>query len=214
MAKAKSQKSSPKKSVKKGVKKSANKTAKKVKAPKAKATKGSKQASVKSKLKKGAAKAKVKPFVKKAIKKASPKKTAKNSKKVAPAKAKKSAKGVVATKVKKTANSTTSKSVQNIYREVLSPLDDRLLVKLSGVEKKTPGGLFIPDTVSDTSGNLQGIVVAVGRGHLTKKGKVKHMDVSLGDQVVFTQYAGSKVQIQNEEFVILRESDVLGIIQK
>ncbi|MEN0057764.1 MAG: co-chaperone GroES [Bdellovibrio sp.] len=97
---------------------------------------------------------------------------------------------------------------------VVTPLDDRLVVRLSGVEKRTPGGLYIPDTVADVSGNLEGLVVAVGRGHLNKKGHTRPMDVQVGDRVVFSEYAGSKIKIQNEELIILREGDVMGVVAK
>ncbi|KHD89255.1 MAG: hypothetical protein OM95_04560 [Bdellovibrio sp. ArHS] len=96
----------------------------------------------------------------------------------------------------------------------VTPLDDRLIVQLSGAEKMTPGGLYIPDTVADTSGNLQGSVVAVGRGHMTKKGHLKPMDVQVGDKVIFSEYAGNKIEIQNEDLIILREGDVLGVVAK
>lgn len=96
----------------------------------------------------------------------------------------------------------------------VTPLDDRLIVRLSGAEKMTAGGLYIPDSVSDTSGNLQGVVVAAGRGHFSKKGHLRPMDVKLGDKVVFSEYAGSKIKIQNEDLVILRESDVMGVVAK
>lgn len=96
----------------------------------------------------------------------------------------------------------------------VTPLDDRLLVQLSGSEKMTAGGLYIPDTVADTSGNLQGVVVSVGRGHMNKKGHVRPMDVKVGDKIVFSQYAGSKIKIQNEDLIILREPDVMGIVSK
>jgi len=98
--------------------------------------------------------------------------------------------------------------------KLVTPLDDRLIVQISGVEKKTPGGLYIPDTVTDTSGNLEGHVVAVGRGRLSKKGHLRPMDVRVGDRIVFSAYAGSKIKIQNEELVILREEDVMGVISK
>ena len=96
--------------------------------------------------------------------------------------------------------------------QFVTPLDDRLLVQVSGVEKKTPGGLYIPDTVADMSGNLEGFVVAVGRGHMNKKGQVRPMDVKVGDRVVFSEFAGTKVKIQNEDLLILRESDVMGVV--
>ncbi|XGC80391.1 co-chaperone GroES [Bdellovibrio bacteriovorus] len=96
----------------------------------------------------------------------------------------------------------------------VTPLDDRLMVQVSGAEKMTAGGLYIPDTVSDVSGNLEGYVVAVGRGHMNKKGHILPMDVAVGDRVVFSEYAGSKIKIQNEDLIILRESDVLGVVTK
>lgn len=98
--------------------------------------------------------------------------------------------------------------------DFVTPLDDRLLVQVTGAEKMTPGGLYIPDTVADTSGNLEGYVVAVGRGHMNKKGHVRPMDVIIGDRVVFSEYAGSKIKIQNEDLIILRESDVMGVVSK
>lgn len=97
------------------------------------------------------------------------------------------------------------------WAQFVTPLDDRLLVKLEETSRRTPGGLYIPDN-ADISGNHQGFVVAVGRGHRDKKGRVRPMDVQVGDQVVFSQYAGNKVQMLNEEVVILRESDILGIL--
>lgn len=96
----------------------------------------------------------------------------------------------------------------------VTPLDDRLMVQVSGTEKMTAGGLYIPDTVADVSGNLEGYVVAVGRGHMNKKGHILPMDVVVGDRVVFSEYAGSKIKIQNEDLIILRESDVLGVVTK
>ncbi|NUN05608.1 MAG: co-chaperone GroES [Bdellovibrio sp.] len=96
----------------------------------------------------------------------------------------------------------------------VTPLDDRVMVQLSGSEKMTAGGLYIPDTVADTSGNLEGYVVAAGRGHLSKKGHVRPMDVKVGDRVVFAEYSGSKIKVQNEDLIILREGDILGIVSK
>jgi chaperonin GroES len=96
----------------------------------------------------------------------------------------------------------------------VTPLDDRLMVQLSEMERMTPGGLFIPDTVADMSGNLHGTVVAVGRGHFSKKGHLQPMDVKVGDKVVFAHHSGSKIKIQNEDLIILRESDVMGVVTK
>lgn len=100
------------------------------------------------------------------------------------------------------------------FEGLVTPLDDRLVVRVSGAERKTAGGLYIPDTVSDVSGNLEGQVVAVGRGSMNKKGHVRPMDVTVGDRVVFSQFAGTKIKIQNEDLLILRESEVLGVVSK
>ncbi|MFS4459473.1 GroES family chaperonin [Bdellovibrio sp. HCB2-146] len=96
----------------------------------------------------------------------------------------------------------------------VTPLDDRLIVQVSGSERMTAGGLYIPDTVADTSGNLEGMVVAVGRGHVSKKGHLHPMDVQVGDKVVFPEFAGSKIKIQNEDLIILREGEVMGVVAK
>jgi len=95
----------------------------------------------------------------------------------------------------------------------VTPLDDRVLIQLSAAERMTSGGLYIPDTVSDVSGNLQGSVVSVGRGRRDKKGRIHPMDLRVGDKVIFAQYAGSKIKIQGQDLMILRESDVLGVIR-
>ena len=96
----------------------------------------------------------------------------------------------------------------------VTPLDDRVLVQLISTERTTPGGLYIPDTVADVSGNFQGKVVSVGRGHLDKKGKVRPLDVCKGDQVVFSQFSGSKIEFQGNTLIFIRESEVLGIVNK
>lgn len=94
----------------------------------------------------------------------------------------------------------------------VTPLDDRVLVQLTGAEKMTAGGLYIPDTVADVSGNLQGHVVSVGRGHRNRKGLVRPMDLKVGDKVLFSEYSGMKIKLQNQDFLILREGDVLGVL--
>ena len=178
-----------------------------------KAKKTIKKAPKKSAPKKVAKKAApAKKAAKKAVKKAPVKKT--SAKKAAPKKAApKKVKVVAKAPVKASAKSATTKASVNLQNFV-TPLDDRLLVRLAGAEKMTAGGLYIPDTVSDVSGNLQGQVVAVGRGHRSDKGHVRPMDVKIGDKVVFPEYAGSKIKIQNEDLVILREAEVMGVVSK
>ena len=178
--------------------------------------------------KKSSAKQTKKASSKKVVKKTAPKKkTAKKISAKAATKKKTPAK-VAAPKKKTVAKKAVAKKISTVASKpqpmksakkldlthFVTPLDDRLIVRLSGMERMTPGGLYIPDTVSDTSGNLQGVVVAVGRGHFNKKGHLRPMDVQLGDQVVFAQYSGSKIKIQDEDLVILRESDVMGVVSK
>lgn len=178
-----------------------------------------------SKSKASGKKAGKKPATKKAAGQPAAKKTA--PKKSAKPAAKKSAKPVAKKTTKAPAKTTKSaheiKAAQKARPQHLklvtdmsafvTPLDDRVLVRLSGSERTTASGLlFIPDTVSDTSGNLEGLVVAIGRGRRNKKGQVRPMDLQLGDRVVFAEYAGSKINIQNEELVLLREAEVMGVL--
>lgn len=94
----------------------------------------------------------------------------------------------------------------------VTPLDDRVIIQPAGAEKMTAGGLYIPDTVADVGENLQGIVVSVGRGHRNKKGQVRPMDLKVGDKVLFADYTGSKIKLQNHDLIIVREGDVLGVV--
>ncbi len=102
---------------------------------------------------------------------------------------------------------------EDFYKSFLKPLDDRMVVVVGEGEKMTAGGLYIPETATDVSGNFKGKVMAIGRGHMNKKGKVKPLDVSVGDHVVFSQFSGSKVDIEGGKVMVIRESDVLGIMK-
>ncbi len=187
-----------------------------------------KKASAKPKAKaKAPAKKTAKKAVKKIVKKAAPKAKKASAPKKAPLKktaVKKAASKVAPKKVaakkasaKKSAPAPKKMSVSQHYQEALaklSPLDDRILVRLTEAERRTAGGLYIPDTVADVSGNLEGQVLAIGRGHMSKKGNVQPMDVKTGDRVIFAEYSGTKIQIKNEDLIILRESEVLGVVSK
>ncbi len=94
----------------------------------------------------------------------------------------------------------------------ITPLDNRILVSVMAAELKTAGGLYIPDTVQHV-GNKKGEVVAVGRGHLDKKGHVHPVGVSVGEVVLFSPYAGAQIEIDGQELLVLRETDILGIIE-
>ncbi len=89
------------------------------------------------------------------------------------------------------------------------PLHDRLLVRRMSEDEKTAGGLFIPDTAKEKP--QRGKVVAVGKGRVTEDGKVLPLDVKEGDNVLFSKYSGTEIKLEGEEFLMIREDDVLGI---
>jgi chaperonin GroES len=91
-------------------------------------------------------------------------------------------------------------------------LYDRIIVRRVAEEEKTKGGIIIPDTAKDKP--TEGEVVAAGKGRLTEDGKVIPMDVKKGDRILFSKYGGNEVKIDGVEYLIMREEDVLGIIEK
>jgi chaperonin GroES len=94
----------------------------------------------------------------------------------------------------------------------IRPLADRLIVKrVEDQEQRSVGGIIIPDTAKEKP--QEGKVVAVGRGKLNEDGKVIPLDVKAGDRILFGKYSGSEVKIDGEEHLILREEDVLGIVE-
>jgi len=94
----------------------------------------------------------------------------------------------------------------------LKPLDDRIVIKQSEAEEKTAGGIILPDSAKEKP--LIGKVVATGPGKLLDDGKRAKMSVKSKDEVIYAKYVGSDVEIDGEKYVILRESDVLGIVEK
>lgn len=94
---------------------------------------------------------------------------------------------------------------------MIRPLGDRIVVKPLPQGEKTKSGIFIPDTAQEKP--QEGQVVAVGQGTLLTNGNWVKIDLKVGDRVVYSKYAGNEVKIDGEEHVILRESDVLGVIQ-
>lgn len=92
------------------------------------------------------------------------------------------------------------------------PLRDRVLVKYSEEAGKTAGGLYIPDSAKEKP--QKGEIVSVGPGRVTDDGKLQAMSVKVGNTVLFDKYSGSKVTIDDVEYLIIREEDILGIIEK
>jgi chaperonin GroES len=93
----------------------------------------------------------------------------------------------------------------------IRPLQDRVIVKRIEEEEKTKGGIIIPDTAKEKP--QEGKVVAAGKGKITEDGKVIPLDVKAGDRILFGKYAGTEVKIDGEEHLIMREEDILGIIE-
>ena len=94
----------------------------------------------------------------------------------------------------------------------LKPLDDRIVIKQSEAEEKTAGGIILPDTAKEKP--QIGTVVAIGPGKVLDDGTRAKMSVKNKDEVLYAKYIGSDVEIDGEKYVILKESDVLGIVEK
>jgi len=93
----------------------------------------------------------------------------------------------------------------------IRPLQDRVIVRRLEEEEQTEGGIIIPDTAKEKP--MEGRVVAVGKGKVLEGGKVVPLDVKAGDRVLFSKYAGTEVKLEGEEHLIMREDDILGIVE-
>jgi len=91
------------------------------------------------------------------------------------------------------------------------PLHDRLIVKRLEEEEKTKGGIIIPDTAKEKP--IEGKVIAAGAGRLNKDGKKMPMEVKTGDRILFAKYAGTEVKMDGEEYLMMKEEDVLAVIE-
>ncbi len=94
---------------------------------------------------------------------------------------------------------------------MVKPFRDRVIVERVEEEARTSGGLIIPDTAKEKP--QQGRIIAVGNGRKTDDGKVIPLDVKVGDKVLFGKYAGSEIKIDGKEYLMMREDDILGIVQ-
>lgn len=90
------------------------------------------------------------------------------------------------------------------------PLHDRVLVERHNLEQKTPGGIIIPDTAKEKPS--EGTVVAVGKGIKNDNGTITPLDIKVGDKILFGKWGGNEVKLDNKEYLIMKESDILGII--
>ena len=93
----------------------------------------------------------------------------------------------------------------------IRPLHDRVIVKRMEEERTSPGGLVIPDAATEKP--IKGEVVAVGNGKILENGDVRALDVKAGDKVLFGKYAGTEVKVDGEELLVMREDDIMAIIE-
>ena len=93
----------------------------------------------------------------------------------------------------------------------IRPLHDRVIVRRLEEERKSAGGIVIPDTAKEKP--VQGEIVAVGKGKILENGTVRPLDVKAGDKILFGKYSGTEVRVANEELLVMREEDIMGIIE-
>jgi len=93
----------------------------------------------------------------------------------------------------------------------IRPLHDRVIVKRLEEERTSPGGIVIPDTAAEKP--IQGKVIAVGKGKILEDGNVRPLDVKVGDKVLFGKYSGTEVKVDGEELLVMREEDVMAVIE-
>ena len=94
----------------------------------------------------------------------------------------------------------------------IRPLHDRVVIKRIKEERTSPGGIVIPDTAAEKP--IKGSVTAIGKGKILENGDVRPLAVKVGDNVLFGKYSGTEVKISGEEYVIMREDDIMGIIEE
>lgn len=90
------------------------------------------------------------------------------------------------------------------------PLHDRVLVRRLEQDEKTAGGIIIPDTAKEKP--VEGEIVAIGTGHINDNGDVRPLDVKAGDRIIFSKWSGTEITIDGEELLVMKESDVIGVL--
>ena len=93
----------------------------------------------------------------------------------------------------------------------IRPLHDRVIVKRLEEERTSPGGIVIPDTAAEKP--IQGKVIAVGKGKILESGEIRPLDVKVGDKVLFGKYSGTEVKMDGDELVVMREEDIMAVIE-
>ena len=93
----------------------------------------------------------------------------------------------------------------------IRPLHDRVVVRRREEERTSPGGIVIPDTAAEKP--IQGEVIAVGKGKLLENGEIRPLDLKVGDRVLFGKYSGTEVKLSGEEVLVMREDDIMAVIE-
>ncbi|MFV8835160.1 MULTISPECIES: co-chaperone GroES [Aquisalimonas] len=93
----------------------------------------------------------------------------------------------------------------------IRPLHDRVIIKRMEEERTTPGGIVIPDSAAEKP--IKGEIVAVGKGKVQENGEVRPLDVKVGDKVLFGKFAGTEVKVEGEDVLVMREEDVMAVIE-
>src|SRR5215813_11543463 len=94
----------------------------------------------------------------------------------------------------------------------IRPLHDRVIIKRLDEERTSPGGIVIPDSATEKP--IKGKVVAVGKGKILENGEIRALDVKVGDNILFGKYSGTEVKVDGEELLVMREEDVMAVIEK
>ena len=94
----------------------------------------------------------------------------------------------------------------------IRPLHDRVIVKREDEERKSPGGIVIPDTAAEKP--IRGKIIAVGKGKILENGSVRPLDLKVGDKILFGKYGGTEVKVDGEDLLVMREEDVMALIEK
>ena len=94
----------------------------------------------------------------------------------------------------------------------LRPLHDRVIIKRLDEERTSPGGIVIPDSATEKP--IKGKVIAVGKGKILENGEVRPLDVKVGDHILFGKYSGTEVKVDGDELLVMREEDVMAVIEK
>lgn len=93
----------------------------------------------------------------------------------------------------------------------IRPLHDRVIVRRMEEERTSPGGIVLPDAATEKP--VQGEITAVGKGKITEGGEVRPLDVKVGDKVLFGKYSGTEVKVDGEELLVMREEDIMGVVE-